>query len=307
MHARLSGSRQAGTRPARPGPWPSVESRRCTPTVLAAGRRPLYVRGRRDTGTYSATRWHMTGQRRNGPRSREFPASGPFSQVVAGPGFEPGRRSRRFYRPALLLEAQGTDQRIRAPRSNSGPLPSAMRPWAPGLFHGRGRKTHGRGRWERLHPDHPPGSLPLTWHFRMPLLDVIVSLVIGFQVRSEASSAPRASVIRLFAASACTSVRLAEPTWRRTATRMTRRRVQHRISALPASPGPTSPSRLTSSSARVNQISRYRAPTGVQPQPAPGPPRRSRWPPSRAPPGSSRRAELISRRRGLFPGWIARR
>ena len=32
-------------------PWPSVESRRCTPTVLAAGRRPLYVRGRRDTGT----------------------------------------------------------------------------------------------------------------------------------------------------------------------------------------------------------------------------------------------------------------
>ena len=37
-------------------PWPSVESRRCTPTVLAAGRRPLYVRGRRDTGTYSATR-----------------------------------------------------------------------------------------------------------------------------------------------------------------------------------------------------------------------------------------------------------
>jgi hypothetical protein len=26
-----------------------------------------------------------------------------------------------------------------------------MRPWAPGLVHGRGRKTHGRGRWERLH------------------------------------------------------------------------------------------------------------------------------------------------------------
>jgi hypothetical protein len=29
------------------------------------------------------------GQRRNGPHSREFPASGPFSQVVAGVGFEP--------------------------------------------------------------------------------------------------------------------------------------------------------------------------------------------------------------------------
>jgi hypothetical protein len=37
-------------------PWPSVESRRCTPTVLAAGRRPLYVRGHRDTGTHGATR-----------------------------------------------------------------------------------------------------------------------------------------------------------------------------------------------------------------------------------------------------------
>src|SRR5580704_10442896 len=51
---RLTSSRN--TRPAQPRPWPSVESRRCTPTVLAAGRRPLYVRGRRDTGTYSATR-----------------------------------------------------------------------------------------------------------------------------------------------------------------------------------------------------------------------------------------------------------
>src|ERR1035441_9047542 len=40
--------------PARP--WPSVESRRCTPTVLAAGRRPLYVRGHRDTAVHSATR-----------------------------------------------------------------------------------------------------------------------------------------------------------------------------------------------------------------------------------------------------------
>ena len=26
-----------------------------------------------------------------------------------------------------------------------------MRPWAAGLVHGRGRKTHGRGRWERLY------------------------------------------------------------------------------------------------------------------------------------------------------------
>ena len=37
-------------------PWLSVESRRCPPTVLAAGRRPLCVRGHRDTGVHSDTR-----------------------------------------------------------------------------------------------------------------------------------------------------------------------------------------------------------------------------------------------------------
>jgi len=42
------------TSPGRP--WLSVESRRCIPTVLAAGRRPLYVRGHRNTVTYSDTR-----------------------------------------------------------------------------------------------------------------------------------------------------------------------------------------------------------------------------------------------------------
>jgi hypothetical protein len=55
MHARLGGTRQASTRPQR-GPWPSVESRRCTPTVRGHQSRPLCVRGHRDTGTYSATR-----------------------------------------------------------------------------------------------------------------------------------------------------------------------------------------------------------------------------------------------------------
>jgi hypothetical protein len=33
----------------------SVESRRCTPTVLAAGRRPLYVRGHRGLQRYKVT------------------------------------------------------------------------------------------------------------------------------------------------------------------------------------------------------------------------------------------------------------
>jgi hypothetical protein len=43
---RLPSSRN--TRPAPARPWPSVESRRCTPTVPAAGCRPLCVRGHRE-------------------------------------------------------------------------------------------------------------------------------------------------------------------------------------------------------------------------------------------------------------------
>ena len=61
------------------------------------------------------------------------------------------RLSRRFYSPSLLPEVHTADQHIRRSRHDRGPPPSAMRPWAPGLVHGRGRKTHGRGRWERLH------------------------------------------------------------------------------------------------------------------------------------------------------------
>ena len=56
MNARLSGARQAEPATGTARPWPSVESRRCTPTVLAAERRPPCVRGHRDTGTYSDTR-----------------------------------------------------------------------------------------------------------------------------------------------------------------------------------------------------------------------------------------------------------
>ena len=50
------------------------------------------------------------------------------------------RLSRRFYNPSLLPEAHAADQRGRGPRRDSGPPPSAMRPCAPGLVHGRGRK-----------------------------------------------------------------------------------------------------------------------------------------------------------------------
>jgi hypothetical protein len=36
------------------------------------------VHGHRDTAARSTTRRHIAGQRRNGPHSRDFPASGPF-------------------------------------------------------------------------------------------------------------------------------------------------------------------------------------------------------------------------------------
>jgi hypothetical protein len=50
---RMSSRNTRPARPVRGCPW---NSRRCTPTVLAAGRRPLYVRGHRDTPVHSATR-----------------------------------------------------------------------------------------------------------------------------------------------------------------------------------------------------------------------------------------------------------
>ena len=85
-------SPQAGTRPpARPvrgRPW---KSPRCAPTVLAA--RTPFRDASVDPATHRLTVTHRDTRRDkkgNGPPSREFTASGPFSQVVAGPGFEPG-------------------------------------------------------------------------------------------------------------------------------------------------------------------------------------------------------------------------
>jgi hypothetical protein len=88
------------------------------------------------------------------------------------------RLSRRFYSPILPFEAYDADLRLCHPRRDLGRPPSAMRPWAPGFgvravrrpwqnrprtgtdkptdghgpTHGRGPKSHGRGRWEQLYP-----------------------------------------------------------------------------------------------------------------------------------------------------------
>src|SRR5579872_1714264 len=63
--------------PARP--WPSVNSRRCTPTVATAHAdrpnradgRPLYVRGQRNMTVASVTRRPTMGPSRKRPRQHE--------------------------------------------------------------------------------------------------------------------------------------------------------------------------------------------------------------------------------------------
>jgi len=66
---------------------------------------------------------------------------GQFSLVWQVLGSNQRRLSRRFYSPSLLSEARAADQPIRRSRRRPAPPPSAMRPCAPGLVHGRGRKN----------------------------------------------------------------------------------------------------------------------------------------------------------------------
>ena len=104
MHARLRHSPPPKTPPARPSvavrenaDGAHRPSQLCTPTVVtlhtdrpcSTDARLLCVRGQGNMTIYSATRRHALGPRRNGPPAREFAASGPFPQVVAGVGFEP--------------------------------------------------------------------------------------------------------------------------------------------------------------------------------------------------------------------------
>ena len=57
-------------------------------------------------------------------------------------------RSRRFYSPSLHTESNAADQHLRASRHDPGPLPSAMRPCAPGsgAAHPTDARAHSRGR-----------------------------------------------------------------------------------------------------------------------------------------------------------------
>jgi hypothetical protein len=89
MHARLSAGRQAGNRRQR-GPSVAVRGKPAVTPTARQARPPSAMRPwtpqRIGLQRYKVTH-HET--EKNGPHSREFPASGPSSQVVAGVGFEP--------------------------------------------------------------------------------------------------------------------------------------------------------------------------------------------------------------------------
>ena len=85
----------------------------------------------------------MTGQRRNGPHSRNFQLAGRFRRWWQVLGSNQRRLSRRFYSTLAPPEPPPADQRIRRTRRVYGPPPSAMRPWVPGSG---GRACHGRRR-----------------------------------------------------------------------------------------------------------------------------------------------------------------
>ena len=106
-----------------------------------------------DTATHrpAVTRPDTRLDKKETARRAAFPQlAGRFREWWQVLGSNQRRLSRRFYSPSLLSEAHAADQHICRSRHDRGPRPSAMRPWAPGLVHGRGRKSHGRGWWERL-------------------------------------------------------------------------------------------------------------------------------------------------------------
>ena len=106
MHARLSRTRQAGTRDRR-GQSVAVRGKPTVHTDRPGGRTPSAICPwtprhkdlQRDEVTHDGTE-------ETTPLAREFAASGPFSQVVAGVGFEP-----TYAEPTVLQTATAPGRR----------------------------------------------------------------------------------------------------------------------------------------------------------------------------------------------------
>jgi hypothetical protein len=95
---RTSSGPDGPKRPVRGRPWKADGARRPRWGHRA---RPLYVRGHRDTMTYSATGCHTTGQRRNAPLRENSQLAGRFRWWWQVLGSNQRRLSRRFYRPIV--------------------------------------------------------------------------------------------------------------------------------------------------------------------------------------------------------------
>jgi hypothetical protein len=117
----------------------------------------------RSTARHGDTRWDRAEAARIAENSQLAGRSRWWWQVL---GSNQHRLSRRIYSPSLLPEDHPADQNICRSRRYPAPWPSAMRPWASGVVHGRGGKpTDGAG--GSGYADRPPVVVPLTWYCRM--------------------------------------------------------------------------------------------------------------------------------------------
>ena len=119
----------------------------------AAGRMPCLERPRPCSAITLSGRQHH----RNA-RSASLPLGMPRTRTIGRVGTIQNRLfcrvgtgwvSRRFYSPSLLPESPPADQHGRASRRDSGPPPSAMRPWASGSGAAESTDGHGRRGQER--------------------------------------------------------------------------------------------------------------------------------------------------------------
>ena len=162
---------QAGGEPDRPAGMSGTSS---SPSARIMGQnrrrsaKRAVIRTARSTRTLSATtathRPTVTDNdtwrdKKKTARRAAFPQpAGRFRRWWQVLGSNQRRLSRRFYSPSLLPEVHAADQRIRRSRHDRGLRPSAMRPWASSLVHGRGRKNPRTGAVGAVTPIARPAS-----------------------------------------------------------------------------------------------------------------------------------------------------
>jgi hypothetical protein len=84
-----SRSKRFGEPPVSASAFPSDPLKCATGPGHDRGRCPLYVRAQLETAGLPWTQRDLTARKATARETGEFPAHGPFPQVVAGVGFEP--------------------------------------------------------------------------------------------------------------------------------------------------------------------------------------------------------------------------